>query len=109
MSHNVYMKAGINTPYTSFRLIRILTGLSVRSFAKLLNISHTYWNDLESGNRKNPSEELIKRISEVTGLSEEVIIFLTEENHPGTENAYNHILGALEDYIRQMKLNEIAK
>lgn len=97
------------TPISAYRTIRYLTGMTVRSFAKELKISHTYWNDLESGNRNNPSQELIKRISLVSGLSEEAIVYLTKDTHPGSEEIHSFIINSLEEHIKKLKLDELAK
>lgn len=92
-----------------FRTIRVLTGLPVRAFARKLGISHTYWNDLEAGIRKNPSKDLLNRVSEVTGLSENTVEFLTTEDLESAKDTQQAILAALEDHIKKLKLDRLAR
>ena len=105
-SNDIQTPTPINT---GFKMIRQLTGLTVRSFAKELNISHTYWGDLESGIKKNPSREIIKRISDVTGLSVDAVEFLTQNNDSESGELYSVIVCALEKHIENLRLNELSK
>ena len=49
--------------------LRKETGLSMQTFAKIRNVTHTYVLDTEIGKRNNPSAKTLVRIMEVYQLT----------------------------------------
>ena len=86
------------------RLFRRLSGLTVSAFAKKINVSHTYWKDLESGLRDNPSLKVKTNIAAVTGLSVNSVEYLLEESHLGSEDIYRFLIESLEEYLDLLKV-----
>ena len=86
----------------SCKLLSRLSGLSVAAYAKEIEVSHTYWKELETGVKDNPSMKVKKRIAQVSGLSIGSIDYLLKGNHPGSENIYRFIIDALEIYLTNL-------
>ena len=84
------------------KLLRRLSGLSVTAYAKEIDVSHTYWKELEAGIKDNPSMKVKKRIADVSGLSLTTIDFLLRGNHPGAEEIYNFIVTKLDNYLKEL-------
>ena len=91
---------------TPFRIIRQLTGLTAKAFSKRAGISPTYWSELESGTKTNPSREIIGKISKSCGLSEGMVLYLTSENHPKSESIYRLVFSALNQYLNSLNLSD---
>ena len=49
--------------------LRLQKGLSLQDAANLIGISKTHFLDLETGKRKNPSYDLLEKISDKFGIS----------------------------------------
>ena len=97
------------TKISVYRLLRLLTGLSVNSFAKRVNVSHTYWTELEAGKKNNPSWELKHRIASICGLDDIVVDFLlNREGRDDSNDIYNFMILSINNYVKCMNMDKIA-
>lgn len=94
--------SGTTSVAESCKLLRRLSGLSVAAYAKEIDVSHTYWKELEAGIKDNPSIKVKKKIAEVSGLSVNSIEYLLRGNHPGSEDIYSFIVTSLEAYLTKL-------
>lgn len=72
-------------------------GYSQRKVARLINIHHSTYNELEKGNIKKPDIDMLRILSEVLKISLELLL---------TTAGYNNILDSFKDksYIRTQKI-----
>lgn len=89
------------------RLLRQLSGLTISAYARKINISHTYWKELESGIKCNPSDKIKTDIAKLSGLSFEAVDYLLQESHPGSQQIYDFLISSLEEYIKNLRMNLI--
>jgi transcriptional regulator with XRE-family HTH domain len=85
---------------------RIQRGLSLRDVEQRTNITSSYLNRLEKGNRANPSVLMIKKLGEFYGIDEKLIIELATNSSPCKQDNY---LNIIEDGEIQLLLNCILK
>lgn len=84
------------------KLLRRLSGLTVAAYARRIDVSHTYWKELETGVKKNPSMTVKRKIAEVSGLSVDSVDYLLKETHPGSDDIYSFIITSLEKYLNEL-------
>lgn len=90
----------LKSPYW---LLRSLTGLSANAFAKKIGVSHTYFADLEKGQRGNPSQSVRHRIATVVGVSDATVDYLVLKNHQKTNEIHAFLLRILDDCVQEMR------
>ena len=77
--------------------LRVRSGLSLRSMARQLDISASYYNDIEKGRRNPPGREKIDRFASVAGLTKgerELLLDLAGE-------AWGRLPADIEDYVME--------
>lgn len=98
--HSVVVVQPVDSCDSPYRLLRYLTGLSVNAFARRIGVSHTYWDNLESGKRtKMPPQEVRSNIAVLTGLAPTTIDYLLAEKHEASSDIYRFILRSLDEYV----------
>lgn len=84
------------------RFFRWLSGKSASSYSKDVEVSHTYWKELESGVKANPSYKVRRRIAEVSGLSYETVDYIFNDESIDFENIHLFIIRELNKYLEGM-------
>jgi transcriptional regulator with XRE-family HTH domain len=84
--------------------LRLKKGLSLQDAADLIGISKTHFWDLETGKSKNPSYDLLEKISNNFGIS---ISSLVNEDVQTTENEELKILFRQMNNLNQSDLDMI--
>jgi len=94
--------------------LRTNKGLSLREFARQLNIAPSYVSDIERGKRNAPSKELLEKMLSILNVSEEKIYKFYDyakegKETPIPEDVKNAILEdeRLTVLCRKIKNNEI--
>lgn len=91
---------------SAYRLLRLITGLSVNRFANRIQISSTYWNDLETGKKKNPSQEVKERVAQICGLSIKTVEYLLDEENNDCDDIYQEMIRSIDNYVKQTRLDK---
>lgn len=91
-----------------YKLLRMLTGLSGNQFADRIQISRTYWNDLETGRRNGPSPEVQLKIATACKLDPTIVQYLVENDSSKTEELYQFIISQINGYLKRTKLSKFA-
>ena len=91
----------VESPY---RLLRLLTGLPVNSFAKKIGVSHTYWNDLEAGRRKGASEEIKERVGNILGLPGRTVDIILKSDRTKSQQLYMFLISAIDNYVTENRM-----
>ena len=86
------------------KLFRFLSGKSVLAFANSINVSHTYWTDLENGRRLSPSDEVRMNIANTLGLSYETVEYLLDDENTNFDEMYAFIIEAIEKRVTEKRL-----
>lgn len=84
--------------------LRLQKGLSLQDAADLIGISKTHFWDLETGKSKNPSYDLLEKISNKFGIS---ISSLVNENIETNENEELKVLFRQMNNLEQSDLDVI--
>ena len=84
--------------------LRLQKGLSLQDAANLIGISKTHFWDLETGKSKNPSYELLEKISNKFGIS---ISSLVNEDIETNENEKLKVLFRQMNNLEQSDLDMI--
>lgn len=84
--------------------LRLQKGLSLQDAANLIGISKTHFWDLETGKSKNPSYDLLEKISDKFGIS---ISSLVNENIETNENEELKVLFRQMNNLEQRDLDVI--
>ena len=82
------------------KFFRFLSGKSIRSYASLLGISHTYWIDLESGARTSISDTIKEKIALISGLSYETVKNIYDDKQFDSNHMYELILDFVEEHFQ---------
>ena len=91
------------------RFFRRLSGESISGYGRLIGVSHTYWSDLETGNRNGPSEALKRKISEASGLSYDSVKYIFDTDELEINDLYKLVIDSLEQNVKQRIRDKIKR
>ena len=88
-----------------FKVLRQCLGMSLKDMAERSHLSSVYYNELEKGIKKRPSDVTLEKIASACGIQLETLKFFVED-HQGKSLDYERCL--MESLERLAKAQQIA-
>ena len=92
--------------FSVIRFIRVCMGMNQKEFSQLCDISPIYCHELESGKRKNPSDNVLNNIAHKCGIKATTIRFFLDEQSGKSQLYKTRLIKALESIADERQNSE---
>lgn len=86
-----------------YKLLRQIWGLSLNALSLKSGVSSVYLNQLETGVKSNPSDEILAKIAGIYGIKVSTLKFFLSKQEDESEFYRNYVLSSLEEYAQNTK------